>query len=64
MELYNIKKNTLTQIETTTFNLEKDIQKLIENNTQEIFNLDFVSSEFSLNQFRIDSLALKEVSRR
>ena len=54
MELYNIKKNKVSQIETTPFNLEKDIQKLVEDNTQEIFNLDFVSSEFSLNEFRID----------
>jgi len=60
MELYNIKKNKVSQIETTPFNLEKDIQKLVEQNTQELFNLDFVSSEFSLNEFRIDTLCYDE----
>ena len=61
MELYNIKNNKkVSQIETTPFNLEKDIQKLVEGNTLEIFNLDFVSSEFSLNEFRIDTLCYDE----
>jgi hypothetical protein len=60
IELYNIKKNKVFQIETTPFNLEKDIQKLVEQNTQELFNLDFVSSEFSLNEFRIDTLCYDE----
>ena len=56
MDLYNIKNKKLTQIGSTPFNLEKDIQKLVEQNTQELFNLDFVRSEFSLNEFRIDTL--------
>lgn len=39
------------------FKLEKDIQSLTEKNLKSIFGLDFVKSEFSLNNFRIDTLA-------
>jgi predicted transport protein len=37
--------------------LEKEIQTLTEDNMNEIFGLDFVCTEFSLNNLRIDSLA-------
>jgi len=37
--------------------LEREIQTLIEKNLKLIFGLDFVKSEFSLNNFRIDTLA-------
>ena len=41
MDLYNIKNKKVTQIDTTPFNLEKDIQKLVEGNTEEFFSLVF-----------------------
>jgi len=43
--------------QTQPFKLEKDIQSLTEKNLKSIFGLDFVKSEFSLNNFRIDTLA-------
>ena len=60
MDLYNQKNKKLSQIESKSFNVEKDIQTIVEENTQELFNIDFVSSEFSLNDFRIDSLCYDE----
>ncbi len=57
MGLFTIKNNKLDRIKQTTFKLEKDIQKLTEENLQTIFNLQFVKSEFALNGLRIDSLA-------
>ena len=57
MGLFTIKNNKLDRIKQTTFKLEKDIQKLTEENLQIIFNLQFVKSEFALNGLRIDSLA-------
>lgn len=56
MALYKIKQQ-LEYIKEKPFKLEKEIQKLTEQNLQTIFGLDFVKSEFSLNNFRIDTLA-------
>ena len=60
MDLYNLKNKKLTQIDTKPFNLEKDIQKIVEENTQELFNVQYVKSEFSLGDFRIDTLCFDE----
>ena len=58
MALYTIKNNgQLEQIREFDFKLEKEIQKLTEENLSTIFGLDFIKSEFSLNNFRIDTLA-------
>lgn len=57
MPLYLIQNDRLKHIQTKPFKLEKDIQKLCEKNLKEIFNLDFVSSEFTVKNFRIDTLS-------
>jgi hypothetical protein len=56
MDLYNIKKNKLEEVQRIPFELEKDIQSLIEENVENLFNLEFVSTEFSVGDFRLDSL--------
>lgn len=59
MALYSIDNNgQLDQIRELDFKLEKEIQKLTEENLQTIFGLEFIRSEFSLNNLRIDTLAL------
>ena len=63
MDLYSTKKNKVNQLDSKPFNLEKDIQSLVENNTQEFFNLEFVSSEFSLNSFRLDTLCFDQENK-
>lgn len=61
MALFNIESNQrLEIIKEQPFSLEKEIQLLTETNLELVFGLDFVKSEFSLNNFRIDTLAFDE----
>ena len=62
MALFQINKDKLSLIKEDKFKLEKEIQKLTENNLSNIFSLDFVKSEFALNSFRIDTLAFDKKS--
>jgi len=61
MALFNIdtKFNLIKQI---PFKLEKEIQNLTEVNLEAILKLQFVKSEFALNNFRIDTLAFDKES--
>ncbi len=64
MSLFEITSSgKLEQIKEHVFKLEKEIQSLTEINIRMIFELEFVKSEFSLNGFRIDTLAFDEVSK-
>jgi predicted transport protein len=64
MVLFNLyKDNKLSQIDEVSFNLEKDIQKIVENNIQSLFSLEFVVSEFFLDGLRIDTLGFDNESR-
>ncbi len=56
MAIYKIGKQ-LEYIKEKPFKLEKEIQNLTEYNLKTIFELDVVKSEFTLNKFRIDTLA-------
>ena len=56
MALFKIEKS-LEYIKEKPFRLEKEIQELTESNLKTILGLDFVKSEFSLNNFRIAPLA-------
>tara|TARA_Y100000996_G_scaffold366749_1_gene312194 strand:+ start:388 stop:1320 length:933 start_codon:yes stop_codon:yes gene_type:complete len=60
MNLYKLKNKTLESINSNSFKLEKDIQSIIENNSQELFNLKFVKSEFTIGKYRIDTLCFNE----
>jgi predicted transport protein len=56
MELYNLNKENLEEVNLVPFRLEKDIQGLVEKNTESIFELDFIESEFRVEKYRIDTL--------
>ena len=60
MPLYQIDANNLKPIKKTEFKYERDLQKLTENNLEEVFNLKFVASEFQLDNLRIDTLSFNE----
>lgn len=60
MPLYQIDANNLKPIKKTEFKYERDLQKLTENNMEEVFNLKFVATEFQLDNLRIDTLAFNE----
>ena len=56
MALFKIGQK-LEYIKEKPFKLEREIQTLTEQNLNTIFGLNFVKSEFGLNNFRIDTLA-------
>lgn len=60
MPIFSLSKNRLSQVRELKIDLEKDLQKLTEENLQEVFGLKFISSEFPLQNFRIDTLAFDE----
>ena len=53
----NTNNSTLEYVKEDSFKLEKEIQHLCESSLNELLNLEFVKSECSVNQFRIDTLA-------
>lgn len=56
-------KGNLERIDKMDFKLEREIQKITEENLELIFGLDFVKSEFQLNNLRMDTLAFDEETR-
>jgi len=57
MLLFRIEKSKFIKTKENSINLEKDIQILTEQNLNEIFGLEIITSEFILENFRIDTLA-------
>jgi len=56
LKLFIQEKNQLNLIRSKPFNLEKEIQDLVEQNVEELFDLEFVKSEMSIGGFRFDTL--------
>jgi predicted transport protein len=56
MSLFKIGQQ-LEYIKETSFKFEREIQRLTEQNLRILLRLDFIRSEFPLNNFRIDTLA-------
>lgn len=59
MPLFSMKGNKANRIRETSFKNEKEIQQITENSLKEIFGLEFVKSEFALDNLRIDTLAFE-----
>tara|TARA_R110001583_G_scaffold114863_1_gene265271 strand:- start:1428 stop:2330 length:903 start_codon:yes stop_codon:yes gene_type:complete len=62
MNLFNQSKDSLRAIKEKPFKLEKEIQNLFETNLTEITGFQFVKSEFSIKNKRIDTLAYDKQS--
>ena len=63
MPLFKITKTTLSTVDQTNFKVEKELQKLIENNLEAAFGCRFIATEFPTGEQhagRIDTLALSE----
>ena len=59
MALFRIKNLTVSKLEITHLDKEKDIQKLFENNLSVILNIDFLATEYSTSfGGRIDTLGI------
>ena len=63
MPIFKIEDKKLISIKEIIIDLEKDLQKLTENNLETIFDYKFISSEFSLHNFRIDTLSFDEETK-
>lgn len=63
MSLYNINNSKLEPIRKVEFKYERDLQRLTEENLDELFGLKFVASEFQLDNLRIDTLAFNEQTK-
>src|SRR5258705_12339757 len=63
MAIFEINNGSAKRIKLSDFKFEKDLQKVIEDNLQTIFNCRFIATEFytgSLHSGRIDTLAISE----
>jgi predicted transport protein len=62
VRIFSTKGTKLVEITGEQFPLESEVQKLIEANLQELFDLVFVKSEFELHGLGIDTLAFDKES--
>lgn len=63
MAIFEIDKGKAKRVRLSEFKLEKDLQKLVEENLETIFNCRFIATEFStgnIHSGRIDTLAISE----
>ncbi len=63
MAIFEIEKGKAKRVRLSEFKLEKDLQRLIEENMETIFNCRLIATEFStgnIHSGRIDSLAISE----
>jgi len=63
MHIFKLNRNQLERLNETSFQNEKQIQKITESYLEEIFSLELVKSELSINSLRIDSLAFDNESK-
>ena len=57
MNIYALEENGLLEVLTVPFSNEKEIQNTIENNLKAIFDLEFIATEFTVSNYRLDTLA-------
>ena len=62
MPIYLNQNNKLTEVEEKAFKLEREIQKVFEENLNTIMGLTLVKSEFTIKNKRIDTLAYDQQS--
>jgi len=63
MPIFSIKDTELIRIKEIPIKKEIQVQKLVESNLKQLFNLQFVRSEFILGALRIDTLAFDEINK-
>ena len=61
--IFSNNSGTLSPKKEINFPLEKDLQRLVENNLSSILGLTFVATEFSIDSYRFDSLAYNEETK-
>ncbi len=57
MKLFKIDEHKLKSIPSTNFSYEREMQNLTENNMTILLGVDFLQSEFTVDKYRLDSVA-------
>lgn len=60
MPLFKLTNKKVSSVKERVIDLERDIQNITEENLEEIFGLKFIYSEFSIHNFRFDTVAFDE----
>lgn len=60
MPLFRISKGQAAILKTANFKDEKDLQSFVEKNLENILGLTFIETEFTLHNFRLDTVAYDE----
>lgn len=60
MQLFSEKNDELNIIDEKPFKLEKEIQDLVERNSENLLGLEFIQSEVSVDKYRLDSLCFDQ----
>lgn len=55
MGIFQIKNKQLERLEEAPFKLERELQLLFESHLEQITGLEFISSEFSIQNQRLDN---------
>lgn len=56
MKVFDINKGKISRVKTIPFKLEREIQEIVENNVEEFFDLDLITTEYRIKSFRFDTL--------
>ena len=60
--LYKNNQGNLVAVKENSFKLEKNIQSIVEKNLKLLFELEFVSTEFAIENYRFDTVAYSKDS--
>ena len=60
--IYKATNNTVKELKNVEFKLERDLQNFVENNMYSLIGYKFIVSEFSIENYRFDSVAYDEVN--
>lgn len=63
MELYSVTDNKLSNVREVPFKLERELQRVFENNLLALMGLEMVKSEFTIKNKRIDTLGFDPESK-
>ena len=63
MQIYQQHKGNLIVVKENSFKLEKEIQKLFEDNLEMLTELTFIKSEFTIKNAKVDTLAFDEENK-
>ena len=63
MPIFNLRQNRLEKVKEIPFRNEKELQDITEGSMLNVFGIEFVRSEFELNNLRIDTLAYDNESK-